>query len=67
MAFHAASRAVFVYGFAKNERQNIRLDKLEFWRGVAKAFIGLNETQLKTLLDQGEIQEVKYEENETQI
>jgi hypothetical protein len=67
MAYHATSRAVFVYGFAKNERHNIQSDELEFWRSVAKAFIGLNETQLKTLLDQGEIQEVKYEENETQI
>lgn len=67
MAFHHASRAVFVYGFAKNERENIQPDELEFWRSVAKAFIGLNESQLKTLLDQGEIHEVKYEGNETQV
>ena len=67
MAFQAARRTVFVYGFAKNERENIQPDELEFWRTVAKAFIGLNESQLKTLLDEGEIHEVMYEEKEKQI
>jgi hypothetical protein len=67
MAFQAERRTVFVYGFAKNERENIQPDELEFWRSVAKAFIGLNESQLKTLLDEGEIHEVKYEENEKKI
>jgi hypothetical protein len=35
--------------------------------GVAKAFIGLNESQLKILMDEGEIREVKYEEDEKKI
>lgn len=67
MAFQAGSRTVFLYGFAKNERENIQPEELAFWRSVAKAFIGLNDSQLKRLREQGDIHEVKYEESEKQI
>jgi len=36
MAFRAGSRTVFVYGFAKSERDNIGPDELDFWRRVAR-------------------------------
>jgi hypothetical protein len=38
--------AVFVYGFAKNERDNISPDELKFWRRIATAFLATAEAQL---------------------
>jgi len=42
MAFKAKAHTVFVYGFAKSERDNIGPDELEFWRRVAGAFASMN-------------------------
>lgn len=64
MAFHARRRTVFVYGFAKNERDNIRPDELNFWREVASSFLSLDDNQLKTMLDAGDIKEVHNDEED---
>lgn len=59
MAFAAKGRAVFVYGFAKSERDNIGADELEFWRRVSKAFLSLSEAQLDALIGSRELVEVE--------
>lgn len=58
MAFRSGDRTVFVYGFAKNERDNIGLAELEFWRKVAAAFLTMDDPRLRTLLAGQEIMEV---------
>lgn len=58
MAFRVTRRTVFLYGFAKSERENIQADELNFWRSVAAAFIGMDETKIKIMLNEGEISEV---------
>ena len=58
MAFRAKVRIIFVYGFAKNERDNIGEDELEFWRRVARAYLDIAEVQLPMLIDRGELKEV---------
>jgi hypothetical protein len=58
MAFRVTRRTVFLYGFAKSERENIQPDELNFWRSVAVAFIGMDETKIKIMLNEGEISEV---------
>lgn len=58
MAFKSKSRAVFVYGFAKNERDNVGPDELEFWRRVASAYSAMTEEQLDALIDARELTEV---------
>lgn len=62
MAFHTKRRTVFVYGFAKNERENIKPDELDVWRSVALAFLKMDEAKLEIMLEQGEIKEVDYDE-----
>ncbi len=64
MAFHARRRTVFVYGFAKSERENIQPDELDFWRKVALAFLKMDEAKLEAMLDEGEIKEVDYDEED---
>ena len=58
MAFSAKVRTVFVYGFAKSERDNIGPDELDFWRRVASAFLSMDETKLKAMIDAQELTEV---------
>ncbi len=52
-------RAFFVYGFAKIEQDNIRKDEEEQFKKMAKHVLGLSETQLNTLLANGQIEEVE--------
>jgi hypothetical protein len=54
----ARGLTVFVYGFAKNERDNIGPEELDFWRQVARAFVTMDEARLQTLLAEREIMEV---------
>jgi hypothetical protein len=62
MAFRARHRTVFVYGFAKNERDNIGPDELEFWQRVATAFLRMDDARLKQMIEQQELKEVSCNE-----
>lgn len=57
MAFSSQTRTVFVYGFAKSERDNIGPDELHFWRSVARGFLTMDEKQLDLLIAAQEITE----------
>lgn len=52
-------RAFFVYGFAKSERENIRKDEEEQFKKMASHVLGLSEAQLNILMANGQIEEVK--------
>lgn len=58
MAFSSKGRTIFVYGFAKNERDNIGPDELDFWRRVATGFLTMTDAQLGKLVEAHEIKEV---------
>lgn len=59
-AFRAKERAVFVYGFPKNERDNIDADELEYWQRVARCFLQMVDVQLATLVEKDELEEVNW-------
>ena len=48
-----------MYGFAKSEQDNIRKDEEEQFKKMAKHVLGLSESQLNTLLANGQIEEVE--------
>ncbi|HUZ63685.1 MAG TPA: type II toxin-antitoxin system RelE/ParE family toxin [Acetobacteraceae bacterium] len=58
MAFRAGRQTVFLYGFAKSERDNIGPDELDFWRRVARGFLDMDATQWRTMTAIREIMEV---------
>lgn len=58
IAIKRGDRAVFLYGFAKNERSNIDADELEEFRRVARGFLGLTAQQIATLIAENELIEV---------
>jgi hypothetical protein len=59
IVFRRGDRAVFMYGFAKSERDNIRPDEEKEFKEAARHVLGLTERQLAELVKQGDFVEVK--------
>jgi hypothetical protein len=55
-------RTVFIYGFAKSERDNIDPDELEYWQRIATAFLRIDDAKLKLMIEQQELKEVSRDE-----
>ena len=62
IAYRRSERAVFLFGFAKNERDNVDDDELEALRGRGQVFLALSTEQLAQLLTEGDLTEVEYDE-----
>ena len=58
IAIKRGDRAVFLYGFAKNERSNIDAEELEEFRQLARGFLGLTVQQIAALIADNELTEV---------
>jgi hypothetical protein len=56
--YRTQERAVFVYGFAKSDRDNIDEDEAVQFKKAAAHVFGLTEEQLAKLVDQGQFSEV---------
>jgi hypothetical protein len=57
--FRQGERAVFMYGFAKSERENIRDDEEKEFKEAAKHVLALTEKQIAALVREGDFVEVK--------
>ena len=62
IAYRAMGRAVFLFGFAKNERENISPDELVFLRGLAENWLAADTVKIRKETEAGNLQEVEYEE-----
>lgn len=60
VAFRLRDRAVFLYGFAKNERDNIDPDELADLRELAESWLTASVEQIGRSLVDGSLQEVEY-------
>ena len=57
--YRKGSNAFFVYGFAKNDRGNIRPDELKAFRKLASELLGLGEAALAATIRNGTIMEIR--------
>ena len=62
IAYRADYRVVFLYGFAKRERENIKPDELLTLREIAAAWLAADPKKIADALNQGALKEVAYEE-----
>jgi hypothetical protein len=62
IAYRAGHRAVFVYGFAKRERENIAPDELVTLREIAGRWLAAAAEHIAQALDEGILEEVAYDE-----
>lgn len=58
MAYRTDDRAFFVYGFAKNERENIEDDELQTLRDIGAELLGQDDASLHAAVDTGALQEL---------
>lgn len=58
IAFRRGERAVFLFGFAKNERSNIDGEELQEFKRLAHVFLELNAKQIAALMEDDELMEV---------
>ena len=63
LALKHEERAIFMYGFAKNERDNIEEEQLKWLHKMAKKYLGLSKHQLSKLVFQGYLLEVKQNDH----
>ena len=64
VAYRAGERAVFLYGFAKRERENIDEDELLTLREIGAAWLAADARQIALALDEEALQEVPDEETD---
>ena len=60
--FRTGTRAFFVYGFAKNERDNIELDELTEFRRLAAKMLNYSDAELRHAISNNKLTEVFYED-----
>jgi len=56
--FQQENKAIFVYGFAKSDRENIASDELEAFRKAAEQLLSLDQAQITALLQAGVLTEI---------
>lgn len=64
IGYRSGNMAVFLYGFAKNERDNIEPDELETLREIGAAWLEANKEHLEHAINEGLISEVNYDDKE---
>ena len=64
IAYRSGDRAVFLYGFAKNERDNITNDELETLREIGAAWLDAKIEHLEKVIKEGVLQETSYGDEE---
>jgi hypothetical protein len=64
IAYRAARRSVFLYGFAKNERDNIDDRELDDLKTLAKHFLSYSDEQIAMAVRQSELMEVSWHDRE---
>jgi hypothetical protein len=62
IAFRSEDRSVFLYGFAKNERDNIDGDELATLKDIAAGWLAASDAKLDEAVRQGVLEEVDDEE-----
>jgi hypothetical protein len=58
IAYRARQRAVFLYGFAKNERENLDQDELKRWRAAGRVILEGDEGWIAAAVAHGQLMEI---------
>ena len=64
IAYQTSRRSVFLYGFAKNERDNIDAKELEDLKKLASRFLSYSDAQIAIAVREKELREVPCDEYE---
>lgn len=62
LAYRHGNKAFFIYGFAKNERDNVSRDELRALKQLAEVYLNFHTAQLALTLLEGNLIEVPYDD-----
>ena len=62
VAYRAKDRAVFLFGFAKKDRENINSDELVFLRELANNWLTADNPKIQKEIETGNLQEIEDDE-----
>jgi|SRR5208337_1589887 len=62
VAYRAKDRAVFLFGFAKSEQENIGSDELVFLRELAENWLAAGAARIREEIETGNLQEIEDDE-----
>ncbi|OGA21370.1 MAG: hypothetical protein A3I02_09195 [Betaproteobacteria bacterium RIFCSPLOWO2_02_FULL_67_26] len=65
LASNLGDRWVFMFGFAKNERDNIDDKELKLIKDLASVYLAMDEPMLKRAITAGELVEIRHGKQET--
>lgn len=63
LAYRAGRTAVFIYGFAKSDRDNIDDDELDVFRQRARALLAADDSTIKAMLAEDKLRRVDRDED----
>jgi hypothetical protein len=64
IAYRARARSVFLFGFAKSERENFEEDELATLRDIARGWFAADTKAIARAISDGLLQEVDYDHEE---
>jgi hypothetical protein len=64
IAYRRGVRAIFLFGFAKNERENLDDDELSAWQRIGRIYLGLDDASLEVAIAADEVTEISYDEED---
>jgi len=59
ICYKKGNRAIFIHGFAKNEKSNLSRKELNAFKEFSKILLGLSETEITLAIENGNFIEVK--------
>lgn len=62
IAYRTGSHAVFLYGFAKSDKDNLDPEELREYQKLAQIYVRFSAADIATALRGGELQEITYED-----
>jgi hypothetical protein len=62
VAYRINNRAIFLFGFAKNERENIEDNELLSLREIAERWLAADAARIQKELELGNLQEIDHDE-----
>jgi hypothetical protein len=65
VAYRVSNRAVFLYGFAKNDRDNISADELQSLRTIGANWLAAGDNTLEQAEAYGILKEIGHDDEET--
>jgi hypothetical protein len=63
-AYRASQRSVFLYGFAKSERDNIDNRELDDLKKLARHYLSFTDAQIAVAVNGRELRELNYDEQQ---